>query len=278
MRIVRILTLAMVFAVGLTARPASAASLMWVVENQSNNVYTVDVNTLTATLVGSAGVDVVFGGLGFAQNGTLYAWNTNPGNLYTVSQTTGAFTLVGGSSLFGADTFDINPLTNEAIAWSVDGSLNDVNLATGGTSFRVNTSPSTVGVDSAFGSDGTFYQMDPFNSNVLSRVNTTTGAVTAIGGSGPNFSATNLSFNPDNNMLYTIAIFNAAFPLYQINPLTGARVFVGNITGLGNNPNQQITMGTFNVAGQTAVPEPATMALVGAGLLTAARRLRRRSA
>ena len=277
MRIVRILTLAMVFAVGLTARPASAASLMWVVENQSNNVYTVDVNTLTATLVGSSVVDVVFGGLGFAQNGTLYAWNTNPGNLYTVNQGTGAFTLVGGSDLFGADTFDINPLTNQAIAWSVDGSLNSVNLNTGSTTFLVNTAPPNNGVASAFGSDGTYYQYDR-NTGNLNRVNTTTGAVTTIGGSGPSLNATNLAFNPDNNSLYAIAIANALFPLYRIDPLTGARVFVGNITGLGNDPNQQITMGTFNVAAQQAVPEPATMAFVGAGLLAAARRLRRRSA
>jgi hypothetical protein len=267
----------MLVAVGLTARPAAAASLMWVVENQSNNVYTVDVNTLTATLVGSAGVDVVFGGLGFAQNGTLYAWNTNPGNLYSVNQGTGAFTLIGGSALFGADTFDINPLTNEAIAWSVDGTLNDVNLGTGATSFRVATSPTGQGVASAFGSDGTYYQYDR-NTGNLNRVNTTTGVLTTIGGSGPSVNATNLAFNPDNNTLYTIAIMNALFPLYRIDPLTGARVFVGNITGLGNDPNQQITMGTFNVAAQQAVPEPATMALVGAGLLTASRRLRRRSA
>jgi len=276
MRIVRVLALTMLVAVGLTARPAAAASLMWVVENQSNNVYTVDVNTLTATLVGSAGVDVVFGGLGFAQNGTLYAWNTNPGNLYSVNQGTGAFTLIGGSALFGADTFDINPLTNEAIAWSVDGTLNDVNLGTGATSFRVATSPTGQGVASAFGSDGTYYQYDR-NTGNLNRVNTTTGVLTTIGGSGPSVNATNLAFNPDNNTLYTIAIMNALFPLYRIDPLTGARVFVGNITGLGNDPNQQITMGTFNVAAQQAVPEPATMALVGAGLLSAARRLRRRS-
>ena len=276
MRIVRVLALTMLVAVGLTARPAAAASLMWVVENQSNNVYTVDVNTLTATLVGSAGVDVVFGGLGFAQNGTLYAWNTNPGNLYSVNQGTGAFTLIGGSALFGADTFDINPLTNEAIAWSVDGTLNDVNLGTGATSFRVATSPTGQGVASAFGSDGTYYQYDR-NTGNLNRVNTTTGVLTTIGGSGPSVNATNLAFNPDNNTLYTIAIMNALFPLYRIDPLTGARVFVGNITGLGNDPNQQITMGTYNVAAQQAVPEPATMALVGAGQLSAARRLRRRS-
>ena len=282
MKIVRAIALSLLVVVGLTVRPASAASLLWVVENQSNNVYTVDVTTLTATLRGSAGMDVVFGGLGFAQDGTLYAWNAPngavAGSLHTVNQTTGAFSLVGPSSLQGADTFDINPLTNEAIAWSVaDGSLNDVNLATGATTFRVNTSPNTLGIASAFGSDGTYYRLDRTTA-ILSRANTTTGAVTTIGGSGPSLFSTNIAFNPDDNMLYSIAILDPLFGLYRIDPLTGARVFVGNITGLGNNPDQQITMGTFNVAGgQAAVPEPATMVLVGSGLLAVARRMRRRS-
>ena len=277
MRTLRALTLSLLVVVGLMARPASASSLMWVVENQSNNVYTVDVTTLTATLVGNAGVDVIFGGLGFALDGTLYAWNTNPGNLYTVNQGNGAFALVGGSGLFGADTFDINPVTGEAIAWSVDGSLNDVNLANGSTTLRVATAPTNSGIASAFGSDGTYYQYDR-STGILSSVNTTNGVVTGIGGSGPSLNATNLAFNPDNSMLYSIQIQDALFPLFQIDPLTGARLFVGNISGLGQNPDQQITMGTFNVAAQNAVPEPATMALVGGGLLAASRRLRKRKA
>ena len=103
MKIVRAIALSLLVVVGLMARPASAASLLWVVENQSNNVYTVDVTTLSATLRGSAGIDVVFGGLGFAQDGTLYAWNAPngavAGSLHTVNQTTGAFSLVGPSAL-----------------------------------------------------------------------------------------------------------------------------------------------------------------------------------
>src|SRR5262245_18950045 len=80
----------------------------WVVENQTDAVYRVNVVTRTATLVGPAGVDVQFGGLGFTPIGsTLYAWITIPnagGNLYQVNKATGAFSLIGGSSLNGADT------------------------------------------------------------------------------------------------------------------------------------------------------------------------------
>lgn len=240
----------------------ASAALMWVVENQSDQVFTVDVTTLTATLVGPTGVDVVFGGLGFAADGTLYAWNTDPGNLYTVDQSTGAFTLIGGSNLFGADTFDIDPLSGAAIAWSVDGTLNDVNLATGSTSFRVATVPSNPGIASAFGPDGTYYQTS-FGSPLTS-VDINTGVVTVIGATSQ-LDNTSLGYNPDDNFLYAINIVDAAYPLFRIDPATGTTTFVGNVSGLPNDSDQQITMATFRLAA-AQVPEPGTLALLGLAL------------
>lgn len=249
-------------AIALAFGASTKAGPYWVAENQSNQIFTVNVNTLTATLVGPANVDIVFGGLGFAGNGTLYMWNTNPGNLYTVNQGNGNFTLVGGSGLFGADTFDIDPVTGAAIAWSVSGSLNDVNLGTGATSFRVNTVPGTIGLASAFAPNGTYYELDRDN-DVLNRVDINTGIVTLIGALGFNSNSTNLGFNPDDGFLYTIQIQDANYPLFRINPATGAGTFVGNVSGFPNNSSQQITAGTFQVAATAPVPEPSTFALFG---------------
>jgi len=59
----------------------------------------------------------------------------------------------------------------------------------------------------------------------------------------------------------------------------GARMLIGfDIEIFNNGQNWTQNMATFlGSGGQQAVPEPATMALVGAGLFGAARRLRRRT-
>ncbi len=262
------------------SHPASAALEMWVVENQSDQVFRVNLQTLSATLVGSANVDVRYGGLGFARDGTLYCYGTQDpidfGYLYTVDQVTGNYSLIGGGDVWGTDTFDIHPLTDEAVAWSVGGSLHNVDLATGGTSFRAELSPHSNGTASAFGADGTYYQLSHLD-DVLNTVDLDTGAVTEIGLLGVDLHATSLGYNPDDGLLYTIQIGDANYPLYQIDPSTGSATFVGNVCGLPDNSSQQITMATFNVAGNQ-VPEPGTLAiwslLGGLGLAAGYRRRR----
>lgn len=59
-------------ALSLACAPADAA-VMWVVENQSDQVFKIDTTTWAATLVGAAGVNLFFGGLGFDRASTLYA-------------------------------------------------------------------------------------------------------------------------------------------------------------------------------------------------------------
>lgn len=253
---------------------SAAAATMWTVDNSNDTLYQIDLATRVATAVGPTGVNVVFGGLGFAQNGTLYASTTVNGNsLYTVNQGTGAFSLVGSSNLFGADTFDINPVTNEGIAWNVSGQLHTVNLATGATTFRTAVSPTLPGIASAFDGAGNLWNVDR-NLDQLYRVDVNTGAATLIGALGINVSGTNLAFNEADGFLYMVEILTANPNLYRIDMATGAATVVGSITGI-NNANQQLTMGTIRVGGQV-VPEPGTiwLGLTGAGLLVALRRRR----
>ena len=145
--------------------------------------------------------------------------------------------------------------------------MNTVDLATGDTTFRANTS--ATGQASAFASDGTYFHLDS-EADVLNTVDIDTGAITQIGDLGYDSVATNLGYNPSDGFLYSIQIQDPNYPLYRIDPATGAGVLVGNVTGLPDNPSQQITAGTFALT--SPIPEPSTIAiwsllgLVGFGL------------
>ncbi len=185
MRIVNVLVAC--FAIWTTG---ACAADMWTIETQTDQVFRIDTSTLTATLVGPAGIDVWFGGLAFNPSGsTLYAWSTLPagpgGRLYTVNQSTGAFSLIGGNSTGRIDTFDISPVTGEAIALS-DAKLQNVNLATGAVSLRTPLSTNLFGNNSAFDPNGTLFNVD---GSSLYAVNVNTGQATVVGGTGLSFAA-----------------------------------------------------------------------------------------
>lgn len=74
--------------------------------SQDDQLYTIDTNTLAATLIGPVGTNTDFGGLAYdANTATLYMiGGRNNNNLYTLNQTTGAATLIGNHDrhdLFG---------------------------------------------------------------------------------------------------------------------------------------------------------------------------------
>ncbi|MHC4415804.1 MAG: NHL repeat-containing protein [Planctomycetota bacterium] len=245
----------------------AGANIYWIVENQTDKLFKVDVTTLQATEVGDLGFDFGFGGLGFAPDGTLYAWSTTDagGQLYELNQTTGEGTLVGGSDLDGAQTFDISP-QGDAIAWSLDGSLNNVNLNDGSTAFRVNTSPLSNGVASAFGTDA-YYWADR-DTDALYTVDIDNGDVTFVGDFSHNSLATNVGFNFADGMLYQTQNQFPLITMFQIDPSDGSSTMLGNVTGLPNQVNLEVTAGTFQI------PAPGALALVGIGGLFAARRRR----
>ncbi len=255
----------------------AAATEMWVVENQTDQVYRINVNTLSAVNVGSTGINMRFGGIAFDPSGsTLYAWNSRPatgGDLYQINQQTGAFSLIGGDSSVIMDTFDINPLTGEAIGWSIDAKLQNLDLATGDATPRVSVSdPLLSGVCSAFDSSGNLYTM---RNGQLFVADIDTGQTTLVGATGlsATLTFTSLGYNFSDNMLYAIPVISPALtiPLYRFNPTTGAATFVGNISGIPTTTmTRQFTAATF-----APVPEPGTLSLALAALVCSALAIRR---
>ncbi len=258
----RLLTVLSVVCLACVAARVSATPL-WIVENMSEQVFTVNVSSLTASLIGASGVNVNFGGLGFSSDGSLYAMSSRSGgaDLYLVDQSSGAFQLVGGTSLTGMNTFDINPVTDQALAWSQTlDEIHEVDLDSGTTSFLAATSLPASPSASAFRLDGTFFSVDREN-DVLYRVDASTGAPTLIGSLGLDVNGTNLAYNPTDDLLYMIEVQDPTYPLYAIDPMTGLASLKGNVSGLPVDPDQQVTMGTF-----APVPEPSTGLLLGFGL------------
>jgi hypothetical protein len=161
---------------------ASFGTTMYVVENNSDNLYTVDTGTLTSSLIGPAGINVGFGGLGFANDSTLYGWTTGTNSLYTVNTTTGAWGLVGGGTPLFGDTFDINPVSNVGYVTDiVNANLYSVNLGTGAATLATGLSGFQPGAGSAFDTTGNLFYIAFDGSNIRS-ADINTGIVSIVGG------------------------------------------------------------------------------------------------
>lgn len=248
---------------GVLSGPASGA-IMYAANNGSERVFVIDTATLTATMLGNSGVDIGFGGLGFAQNGTLYGWNTSSANrLYTINTVTGAWTAVGGTGPFCGDTFDINPGTGTAYVTDIcNQQLHTVNLTTGATALATNLTGWQAGAGSAFGEDGSLYYIDFSAGGNIRKTDVNTGATAILGPKGVAGTFTNLSYNPDDDMLYAIEMTTAH--MFRFDATTGAGIDLGLIAGAP--AAGQWTMSTIQIDA-AAVPEPATLALLGLGLL-----------
>jgi hypothetical protein len=255
-------------AFGALVGSVSAASAVDIYHQRgfTDEIYRFDTNTATNVFVGNTlGPGESFG-MSFAPSGTLYAHDRDSQSLFTINTGSGYATLVGVTGL-SAEDFTVN-LAGTAGYSTRSGTLYQIDLDTGAASALgvigvtmdgLTIAPSATVINGTAINAGDIVGVDSQN---LYRIDPDTLAVTALGATiGADET---IEFAPDAT-LYGIAGSN----IYVIDKATLVATDIGDIV-----PNYSLGMAIPRTT--VDAPEPATLALLGVGLvgLAAARRRR----
>jgi len=210
--------------------PASAAPTAFAVNGNDLQLYSIDLATGTATVIGPTGVGRIQG-VAFRADGTLFGTDVVNDTLVTIDTTTGVATLVGALTVdvnntgltFGPDgrlwmseEFGVGPNYN---FYRVDPVTGTATLVAGPVSGAI---PTGLTADCA----GTIYAIDQIN-DVLGTINTSTGAFTTVGAFGTvDLGGGGLDFAADG----TLWGVNRVLPsqTFTIDRSTGAATVVAN--------------------------------------------------
>jgi len=238
---------------------------------------------------------------GLAQNETLLGLDWNPnngllygvgsfGHLYTLNQTTGLATTVGGTGTFmpalNGSQFgvDVNPRTNQmAIVSNARQNLTvsltnaavtaNTNVAAAASDEGVNSAPNIVHIaynnNTTTGSNTTLFGVDTGRDRLVIFPNPANGQFTTVG--ALNFDATEIGgFDISGQSNTAFAVFTNASQSRStfgtVNLSSGAFTPIGEVGG-GN-----LLTGMTVIGG--VIPAPASLAMLGLGFLTLRRRNR----
>ena len=158
--------------------------------NSNRELHTLELLTGVATLVGPYGDPaIIMHGLEYVPaTDTLYGLSFHNGGFYSISQATGAATLIGLTGLNGFGNLGWNPVAGLLFMTNLDASgaasLFTVNLATGApTLVGPLNGPNFPSALAYYPDDGNLYLLDNV-SDALFTVNMATGTATLVGPTG----------------------------------------------------------------------------------------------
>ena len=256
----------------LASTPNVHAVSLWACD-WGGNLYSVDASNASLGYIGNTGLSGL-GALEFAPNGILYGFTAGTGNLYKIDPNNASTTLVG---LLSPDFY-----FEGGLAFSPTGAAYGVNQGDNGApylfSIDLNTRSATnigqmgTGHDIngiAWRSDGMLVGIDD-NTNSLVTIDPNTAALAHLADLG--FTAGSIggmTFSDIPDFGYFATGTTGTNGLYSFDMFNGGNAFIGNFAAL--DPN--------GVSGLAAspVPEPATLGLMGLGLVGLALRRRKKS-
>ncbi len=273
-------TLILSLALALLTASANAGPLVYVVTFNGQfgapspgEFGSIDPTTGVYNQIGPSMADPL-GGLVVGPNG--YIGVSFTGNLDSVDPATGAITVIGATGL-GALALDTAGLNGTVYETDLNQNLYTINPATGAATLigstgidPVPTDPADLFDEALFSVGGTLYATwDSFNATTLAlvddpelyQINTTTGVATEVGPTARQIDAA----IEVNGTVYAFTATNTPQVL-SLDLATGDTSVVTNYDPAA-----------FFITGAAAVPEPASFALVGIGVIFVSRRRRRHS-
>lgn len=240
---------------GWTGAHAAPSGPLYIVDN-AGTLGTVNLATMAVSVIGATGIGAT--DLAFSSNGTLYA--TSFTSLYQVNAATGVASQVG---TYGSVANGINALVGAPNGVLYAAAFNTSTLYSIAPSpFTISTLPVNTGGNSAgdlaISASGTSLYESQANGNLVRiAVAGTTVTSTVIGNTG-NTGVFGLSTG-DDGVTYAVA----GTEVYSVNTNTAALTPLFDYSGHGLSAAN----GSAFRSESRPVPEPASLAMLGAGLL-----------